>query len=414
MKVIVFEDEGWRAFAAVALLKHTSQLKRGTKSLLDALVEKVPGATEVGLWGRPELAAYTRESTRMEFNEKAYGSAFFVNARAKPTDELVSLAAKSSPFVALCDGMLVAARIASGNAKPGVVAQADVVRLSRRSERLEAAPGSLFAGYWDLVSTNGLAIAEQARHFADTQALTSSIEVRGAPSNLRVEGGAEVEGHVTFDARLGPIVVEKGASIESFSRVMGPCFIGARTKLFSAQIGGGTSIFESCKVGGQVEDSIIMPHSNKAHLGYVGDSYVGEWVNLGAGSNFSNLKNTYGNVRLSLEGRRVDTGMLKLGPMVGDLAKLSIGALVYAGVSVGTASQVSGLASSNVPPFTYVNGTSGRQVELLLDSAVETQRRMMDRRGAVLSRALEGLIRKAFASTAKERRKAGVKKGNLA
>ena len=360
-----------------------------------------------------ELGPVTKESTGMDYNEKVYGSVLFVNARARPSGTLTTLVQRPNSFVAQSEGSLVAARVSAANLKPGVISAREAVRLAKNSDGLEAPADSLFNGYWDMVESNGLAIADQARRFEESLPISGQTEVRGPPSNLMIEAGADLESHLTFDARLGPIIIRRGAVVESFSRIMGPCYIGPKTKVFSAQIGGGTSIFESCKVGGQVENSIIMPHTNKAHHGYVGDSYVGEWVNLGAGSTFSNLKNTYGNVRLDVGGKRLDTGMLKLGPLVGDMCKVSIGALAYAGKTLGTGSQVSGLASSNVPSFTYLDGTRREMVELLVDSVVDTQRRMMDRRGLVLTRAFEGLIRKTFSSTAGERRSAGVKKGKI-
>ena len=264
-----------------------------------------------------------------------------------------------------------------------------------------------------MLESNGLAIAEQAKPFNDALPIPRGVEVRGPVTNLMVDAGADIEGHVTLDARLGPIVVEKGASIESFSRVMGPCYIGPRARVFSALIGGGTSIFESCKVGGQIENSVLLPFTNKAHFGYVGDSYVGSWVNLGAGSTFSNIKNTYGSVRLWVGGKKVDSGMMKLGPAVGDLGKISIGSLVYAGRFLGAGSHVTGMAANDVPSFTYFDSGSGVMVELLLESVIETQRRMMERRGLTLSPSEEGLIRRAFLSTSRERRKAGVKKGGF-
>jgi len=297
--------------------------------------------------------------------------------------------------------------------KPGVVSKREVAGLARRANKVSTQAEPLFRGYWDLVESNGLAIAEQARHFEETRSMPRAVEVRGPASNIMAEAGADIENLVTFDARLGPIIIDKGASVESFSRLMGPCYVGPRTRLFSAHIGGGTSIFESCKVGGQVENSVILPFTNKAHHGYVGDSYVGSWVNIGAGSTFSNLKNTYGNVRLQVGDRKVDSGMLKLGPVLGDMSKVSIGALVHAGRSVGAGSNILGLAAHNVPSFTYFDSGSGRMVELLLESIIETQRRMMERRGLALSRNEERLIRRAFTATSKERKKAGVKKGPL-
>jgi UDP-N-acetylglucosamine diphosphorylase/glucosamine-1-phosphate N-acetyltransferase len=392
-------------------MRHVGLLRRGTKTLLEALAEKIPDATAISLWGRQGLAAVTNDSTRKAYNEKTTGTAFFVNARANPSETLLALVSRPGPFVALAEGQVVAGRFDEGLAKPGVLTGRDAVRLSKRVETLALPQEALFRGYWDLVEGNGLAIAEQARRFEDSLPLPRGVEVRGPPANIMLEPGVDIEGHVTLDARLGPIVVCKGASVESFSRVMGPCYVGPRTKLQSALVGGGTSIFESCKIGGQVENSLVMPYSNKAHHGYVGDSYVGSWVNLGAGSTFSNLKNTYGNVRLDLAGEKVDSGMVKLGPVVGDMAKVSIGAMVYAGRSVGAGSHISGVAESSVPSFSFYS--PGRKIELRLESVIETQRRMMERRGLMLSRNEEALIRSVYAKTSGERRKAGVRKGRL-
>ena len=413
MKVVIFEDDHLAGFGPLTLLRHASLLRWGTKRLLDALVEKIPDATDVTLWGRPELAAVTKEATRYSYNEKAYGGALFVNARTKPSEGILLPASWSEPFVAVSGGELVAARLDSVALKPGVITKKEVVGLAKKLKHAAVPPEPLFMGYWDLVEGNGLAIAEQARHFEETLPVPRAVEVRGPAANVMVDAGAEIEGYVTLDVRLGPVIIDRGASVESFSRIMGPCYLGPRVKVSSAQIGGGTSIFDSCKVGGQVENSIFMPYTNKAHHGYVGDSYVGCFVNLGAGSTFSNLKNTYGNVRLTVAGKKVDSGMLKLGPVIGDMAKLSIGSLVYAGKSVGVSSHVSGLASSDVPSFTSFDSRQGPGVELLFESAMETQRRMMERRGMTLGRAEEGLLRRAFALTSKERIRAGVKKGRL-
>ena len=413
MRVVIFEDDGLAGFGPLILLRHASLLRWGTKTLLDALVEKIPDATDVGLWGRRELAAVTKEATMNAYNERAYGSTLFVNARTRPKEEILFPVSMSDPFIAVSKGELIAARFDSSTLRPGVITKNDVSRLGRRLKRITPPAESLFRGYWDLVETNGLAIAEQAKHFEETLPVPRSVEVKGPVGNIMVNAGAEIEGYVTLDARLGPIIVDRGASIESFSRIMGPCYLGPRVKISSAQIGGGTSVFDSCKVGGQVENSILMQYTNKAHHGYVGDSYVGSFVNIGAGSTFSNLKNTYGNVRLIVGGKKVDSGMLKLGPAIGDMAKLSIGSLVYAGRFVGAGSLISGLASEDVPSFAYFDSRRGPGVELLLESVIETQRRMMERRGMTLGRAEESLMRRAFALTSNERRRAGVKKGRL-
>jgi UDP-N-acetylglucosamine diphosphorylase/glucosamine-1-phosphate N-acetyltransferase len=414
MGLVVFEDAGLAGMGPLTLLRHASLLRRGTKTLLLGLADGFPEGGEALLWGRRELEDTVEETTGRKYNSKPDETSFFMNALARPDRSLRSLASRKGRFVALAGGRIVAARLGPGAARPGVITPKEAVRLGKGVERLDVPPESLFRGYWELVESNGLAIAEQAPHFDDSMPLPSSAEVRGPPSNVRIEGTAEVELHVAFDARSGPIVIEHGASVESFTRIMGPCYIGPRVKVHSALVGGGTSIFEGCKVGGEVENSVILPFTNKGHHGYVGDSYVGDWVNLGAGSTFSNLKNTYGNVRPEVEGRKVDSGMVKLGPVVGDMCKVSIGALVYAGRALGTGSHLSGLAKVDVPAYTYYDGGAGRMVELLLDSVVETQRRMMERRGQTLTRAREGLVRRSFLATSVERKKSGVKRGLLA
>jgi len=412
LKLVVFEDDGLGGFGPLVSMKHLGQLNRGTKTLLDGLRESIADATDLTLWGRDYLADACGEALGEVFNERAEGLTTFVNARAKPGRLLLELTSRRTPFAAMAGNQLVVARVTGVGLRPGLMARRDSAEVGKRAERLQAPADSLFNGFWELVQTNGLAIAEQARHMKDQLSLPNTVEVRGPRSNLRVHGRADVEFYTTFDTRLGPIIVEEGAYVESFSRVMGPCFIGPGTKVHSAMIGGGTSIFDGCRIGGQVENSIIMSQTNKSHNGYVGDSYVGEWVNLGAGSTFSNLKNTYGNIKLDLVGKRIDSGMLKLGSAVGDMSKVSIGTQVYCGKFLGTGCHIAGFTKRNVPSFTYSDGF-GKMVELLIESVLDTQRRVMERRGKTLTRTGEALIRHAFKNTSVERQTFRVSKGRL-
>jgi UDP-N-acetylglucosamine diphosphorylase/glucosamine-1-phosphate N-acetyltransferase len=394
-------------------MKHTSLLRWGTKRLLTLFTESVAEDGEIGIWGREELREVAELSEGTAYNERQDSTVLMVNSRARPGRELASLASRKGPFVALSKGTVVAARANLSGTEPGVLTRRTASKISKEVPRIEAPSGLLFRGYWNLVESNGLSIVEQAPRFRDSIGLPATAKLRGPPSNLRVHGSADVEEYVSFDTRLGPIVIAEGAVVESFSRVSGPCYVGPRTRVQSALLRSGTSIFEGCRVGGEVENSIIMPQSNKPHSGYVGDSYVGEWVNLGAGSTFSNLKNTYGNVRAIVAGKRVDTGMTKLGPAVGDMCKVSIGALVFAGRKLGAGSHVTGLVTDDVPPFTSFDGDRKKRVELLLSSVLETQRRMKERRGMTLTRAEEKLIEFAFRATSAERKKAGARKGRI-
>ena len=411
MTLAVYEDETWERFAPLTYTRHVAQLSWGTRTLAEGW-GSLASPRDVILWGRPEVAHPWEESGKT-YNSRVDGDALFVNARLRPRKSVWALLERQGQFAATCEGNVLALRADAKLFEPGLISGRKLARLAKAMKTIELPQDAEFTGSWQLVESNGLAIAEQAGHFDESLELPEKVTLKGPPSNLRIHGSVEIEGHVSFDTRLGPVVVREGTTIDSFSRLAGPCFLGPGNRVRSALIRGGTSLFEGCTVGGEVENSIMLAHANKAHLGYVGDSIVGEWVNLGAGSVFSNLKNTYGNVKVDYKGERVDTGMMKLGPVIGDMAKVSIGALVFAGKSVGVSSHVLNLVDSDVPSFTYFDGGTGRKVELLLDSAIETQKKMMERRGMTLSKAMEALIRTVFKSTQAERTRAGVRKGKL-
>ncbi|MEM2217715.1 MAG: hypothetical protein QW731_04995, partial [Thermofilaceae archaeon] len=150
------------------------------------------------------------------------------------------------------------------------------------------------------------------------------------------------------------------------------------------------------------------------HDGFIGHAYVGEWVNLGALTTNSDLKNTYGTVRVNTVRGREDTCRMKVGAFIGDMAKTSIGTFIYTGKRIGVASHSHGLVVEDVPSFTiYAKQFGCELLELELESAIRTQKRMMARRGIPMSEAMERLIRDVFRITVEERQKAGVKQGPL-
>jgi UDP-N-acetylglucosamine diphosphorylase/glucosamine-1-phosphate N-acetyltransferase len=141
---------------------------------------------------------------------------------------------------------------------------------------------------------------------------------------------------VVIDASGGPVYIDEGAEIHPFTRIEGPCYIGKRAILLGAKCREGNSIGPMCRVGGEVEESILHGYANKYHDGFLGHAYVGEWVNLGALSTNSDLKNDYSSVKVTLDGKNeIDTGSTKVGALIGDHTKTSIGALFNTGAYVG-------------------------------------------------------------------------------
>ena len=160
---------------------------------------------------------------------------------------------------------------------------------------------------------------------------------------------------VVIDAEHGPVYIDEGAEIHPFTRIEGPCYVGKKSILLGAKCREGNSIGPMCRVGGEVEESIIHGYSNKYHDGFLGHAYVGEWVNLGALTTNSDLKNDYSSVSVMLDGHTpIDTGSTKVGSLIGDHTKTSIGTLLNTGAYVGA------MAPDRRPPASRCRSSSPR------------------------------------------------------
>ncbi len=388
MSVVIFEDERWVNFTPLASTRHLGLQIFGTGSIVQEISGRSDG--EVSLRGRDYLAAATHEETKLPYNERAGGGVLLLNARINPLIPFEKMAAGKSDF-ALVDRDGIAVAVISGKkfesalSEDGTVHQRKLLSLAKGLERLESAEPVLFRYPWEMLALNA-------------RALEARGEKQGR-ARLAISPQAEVEEFVAFDPSSGPIVVDEGARIESFSRISGPCYIGPKTIVRSALVRGGTTIGGDCRVGGEVDHSIIYPHTNKAHFGYVGHSIVGEWVNMGAGSTTSDLKNTYGTVRVQRPSGRIDTGLQKLGPIIGDMAKTSIGSMIHGGKSVGIFTHCGGLVDRDLPDFTSYDGSKGESFALLLPSVTRSLKRMMERRGVKLTPSRKALIERLYAES---------------
>jgi UDP-N-acetylglucosamine diphosphorylase/glucosamine-1-phosphate N-acetyltransferase len=223
------------------------------------------------------------------------------------------------------------------------------------------------------------------------------IVVRG--EHVYVAASAQLDGPLVLDSRDGPVFIDEGAHIEPFSFIQGPAYIGKKALISSALIRGETSIGPVCRIGGEVEASTIQGYSNKHHEGFLGHSWLGEWVNIGAMTTNSDLKNTYGSIKVAIENQgQVDSGEIKLGCFLADHVKLGIGLHITGGAVVGTGSNLFGvhMIPKTVPPFTW-----GSEVfyEYQIDRMIEVARKVMKRRKVELSRQSETMLRAVFGMT---------------
>lgn len=195
---------------------------------------------------------------------------------------------------------------------------------------------------------------------------------------------AKIEQHVVLDATAGPIMIESGAHIRSFTRIAGPCRIGRNSTIVGGDVSG-CSIGPVCKIRGEISSSVVLGYSNKGHDGFVGHSYLGRWVNLGAGTTTSNLKNTYGPVALWTPDGIRETGMQFLGTLFGDHVKTGIGTMLTTGTVIGAGANVYGSAMppKAVAPFSWGDGEPYDTYRI--DKFLTTADTVMGRRQVALS-----------------------------
>ena len=258
--------------------------------------------------------------------------------------------------------------------------------------------GVVLEHVWDLVSRTPEQTARDVEAEAPETELRLPDGVHAIGSGrLVIEEGVSIEPGVVFDRAHGPIWLRAGVSVRAFSRIAGPSVVDAGTMLLGGPYDA-VSIGPTCKIHGEVEETIILGYSNKAHDGFLGHAYLGRWVNLGALTTNSDLKNNYGPVRLDFGHGEVDTGLTKLGCFLGDHVKTGIGMMLNTGTVVGAGSMIYGSGGQMppkwVPPFVW--GTGDDWVSYRFDKFVETARTVMSRRKIELDAANEEVLRRAW------------------
>jgi UDP-N-acetylglucosamine diphosphorylase / glucose-1-phosphate thymidylyltransferase / UDP-N-acetylgalactosamine diphosphorylase / glucosamine-1-phosphate N-acetyltransferase / galactosamine-1-phosphate N-acetyltransferase len=271
-----------------------------------------------------------------------------------------------------------------------------------------SADGAMIDYLWDAVDRNGDALCQDWDWFSELHGKnTHGIAVVGAADQLAVAADASIEPFVTADTRGGPVLIDRGAVVHSFTRLEGPCYIGPEAIVLGAKIRAGTTIGPRCRVGGEVECSIMLANSNKYHEGFLGHSYIGEWVNLASATQTSDLRNDYGMVRVSINGQRLATGRTKIGSYIGDHTKTGLGALLNTGSVVGAFCNLlpSGtLLPQVIPSFCQVNyGVINERFDLR--QVFTTAATVMKRRGAELTETHKDCFFTLFEHTAALRRK---------
>lgn len=420
--LLLFEDDALAGFGPLVRTRPAFELRVGCFCLRERLELALPGAA-IEASVRAQLVPLLRVSLQGGETRHERPHWIAINARAHGSVEAIRGLIESclvGEGLLQRDGFTLAAW--------GTRERVQALLLDGHGEAQdERGDGVTLHRYgWDLVRSNDEAIELDARalrrsvryavrsfgivfaaadrsavtvDYAEAGSLAPFVQIAGA-ENILLGRGVELKPGVVLDAEDGAIVLAPGARIGANATLVGPCYIGPDAVVNpGAKLRAGTSIGRLCKVGGEIAESILFDCSNKQHDGFLGHGVVGSWVNLGADTNASDLKNNYGNVRVDFGDGPVDSGERFVGPIFGDHAKTAINTMLTTGATVGVCANVfgAGFPPRHLPDFAW-GGRDGLE-NYDIERALETARVVMQRRGASFLAEHEALLRTLHAQS---------------
>ena len=414
MQVAYFEDSRVDQFRPLAWLRPVFELVCGHSGVRER-VNRFLAPSQWGAFVRPWLVeAYQEEHPAAHLNQREWlqsGPTLLLNGRWLPG--LAQLPELASGEAAWFNGTLVALVL-----HPADVAQLDLADVAASAEKLArsrrevSASGHLLHYPWDLVHHNSWQLHQDFRtrtHGASKVTLGSQVAVLGADEDVYIDPSAQIDPFVVVDARHGPVWIEAGVKVQPFTRIEGPAFIGQDSQLFRANVKAGTTIGPVCRIGGEIEESIFHGYSNKYHDGFLGHSYIAPWVNLGALTTNSDLKNDYSAVSVPLWGESIRSGSTKVGCFIADHSKTALCSLFNTGSSVGVMSMIlpgGRLLPKHIPSFSRIWHGAIEEIPEGLDPGMLAAQTAMGRRDCPFTPATERLLRRVYELTAEERQQA--------
>lgn len=414
--ICLFEGIYYSRLLPLVYFRPTYDLRCGILTLREKVQHYFPN-TPISLHCREYLSDFVKQQNPgVVVNDVIGKSCLFLNGRVIADSQLVQQLSTDIDTLFVKGETIIAARV-SGS-KLGLLKNKlnDLFTFSDFNDLLKKEVEAKVIHYpWNLISNNG----EQL--ISDFNLLTSKVDgsnIKGKvyagvhllnEDKIFIDEGAKVKPGVVLDAESGPIYIGKDAKIFPNAVIEGPAFVGNKSAIkIGAKIYENTSIGEVCKVGGEVEESIIHSYSNKQHDGFLGHAYLGMWVNLGADTNNSDLKNNYGSVKVVINGEQVDSGSMFVGLTMGDHSKAAINTMFNTGTVVGVSSNVfgAGFPQKYIPSFAW--GGSDSMTSYNIEKAIDVARKVMARRNIKLTDVEEKIFSYIFDTTKEERKKFGM------
>ncbi|MFQ5807206.1 MAG: GlmU family protein [Phycisphaerae bacterium] len=411
--VVIFEDQGFANLLPLTYTRPACRLRCGIVTLWEKIAGAYPSAAVV-VHARDYLAPLVGEELKeVAVNKLSGDSALLINGRLiAPADlaEVIPLEGEDCAYAS--DEGIAAARVSGGRCaeiakllSAGPLPEGWAADLKRQDVDLP-----LVRYPWDLVHHNAGQIAADFTRLKLGGRILGQVHasaILDGEANIHVAQAAEVHPGAILLAHQGPIFIAPGAKVMAGAVLEGPVAVGPKSSIkMQAKIYEGTSMGEYCKIGGEVEESIFQAYTSKQHDGFLGHSFLGEWINLGADTNNSDLKNNYGTVKVMINGSKVDSGSLFVGVIMGDHSKTGINTMINTGTVIGVGCNLYGgdFPPKYMPSFCW--GGSAGLVEYHFDKFVDTAAKVMGRRDRDLTPAGRAMLETINKLTAAERKSA--------
>lgn len=408
--ILLFEDSGFKNLLPLTYLRPVYYLKCGIFTLQEKIESKFHNAKFI-LHCREYLKEVVNEQypNRLINNLKSE-SIIFINGRLLINDEVVSeIKNLKEECILTCNDEIVAAKLYSDKFNSLKYNEDGILFFDNIDIPRKVINANLIKYPWDLIHRNGEEIVNDFKTISKKNLKKKnivkfkSVELINR-KDIFISKGVVIEPFTILDASDGPIFIDENVRLMSHVSIKGPAFIGKNSIIkMHASIYHNTSIGEVCKVGGEIENSIIHSHSNKQHEGFLGHSYIGSWVNFGAGTTNSDLKNNYGFVDMFINNEKIKTNHQFIGLIMGDHTKTAIGTKFNTGTIVGISCNIfgEGFPPKYIPSFTW--GSINKFNVYEIDKAVDVAKIVTGRRNVKFSEKDEQLLRKIFELTAHER-----------
>lgn len=419
LKLCIFEDSHVSGLAPVNYLRHTAEIICGAFSLLEKIKLHFPARTKFSFLSRPELKDIVKEKSadlpdgkagKPEFTAK--DSVLFVNSRtifnkeiAKTIQSLIKSKKKLSNTKSRKAGKSFLLRqsgdsvcIFANGKEANKLAKFDHQNFNLNNL------SALFSNIINIREIKNAPLAKIVRLPSDLinsheSEIQSDLKELCKKKKIVIGRKTSISKFVSYDTSRGPVYIGAGVTIEPFVHIAGPVYIGENSFVKAhSSIYGPVRIGSNCKVSGEISSSILHSFVNKQHQGFLGHSYLCEWVNLGAGTTTSNLKNNYSYITLKLGSEEINTNSIFLGSIIGDHTKTSINTSLNTGTLVGISSNLfgSGFHTKIVRSFSWDDSDSSKNISYEIDKAIKTARISMRRRKVELKNNYEKLLRFYF------------------